>query len=83
MAAKAGSGIGASIVGVAIIVTVLLLMARRSRRRRSDTEATTAEGGVVYVKRQWIRELDAKMLVELDSKVQVELPGSDGRLEFA
>ena len=83
MAAKAGSGIGASIVGVAIIVTVLLLMARRSRRRRSDTEATTAEGGVVYVKRQWIRELDAKMLVELDSKVQVELPGSDGRLELA
>ena len=83
-AAKAGSGVGASIFGVAILVTILLLTVRRSRRRRSDAdEAKTAEDGVVYANRQWIRELDAKISVELDSKVQVELPGSPCRVKLA
>ena len=83
-AVEAGSGIGASIFGIAILVTMLLLIIRRSRRRRSDAdEATTAGDGVAYVDRQWIGELDAKISVELDSKVQIELPGSHGRVELA
>lgn len=83
-AAKAGFGVGASIFGVAILVMILLLLVRRSRSRRSDAdEATTLEGGVVYVNRQWIGELDAKTSVEIDSKVQVELPESGGRVELA
>ena len=83
-AAKAGSGVGASIFGIAILVTVLLLIVRRSGRRRSDAdEATTAGDGVAYVNREWVGELDAKVSVELDSTVQVELPGSHGMVELA
>ena len=82
-AAKAGFSVGASIVGIAMLLTVLLLIVRRSRRRRSDAEeATTAAGGAVYVERQLVGELDAKISVELDSKVQVELPGTCGRVEL-
>ena len=83
-AAKAGSGVRASSSGIAILVMILLLIVRRSRRRRSDAdEATTAGNGVLYVNRQWIGELDAKMSVELDLRVQVEMPGSHGRVELA
>lgn len=81
-AAKAGSGVAASIFGIAMLVTVLFLIVRRSRRRRSDAEeATTAAGGAVYVNRQWVGELDTKRSVELDSKAQVELPGICGKVE--
>lgn len=84
MTAKAGIGVGGSILGVAILVTIFLLIVRRSRRRVSDADkATTAGNGVVYVDRQRIGELDAKRSIELDSKVQVELPGSDDRVELA
>ena len=76
MTAKAGIGVGGAILGVAILVTIFLFIARRSRRRKSDADkATTAGSGVVYVNIQGIGELDAKRSVELDSKVQVELPG--------
>ena len=81
--ARAGIGVGGSILGVAILVTIFLLIVRRSRRRVSDADkATTARNGVVYVNRQRIGELDAKRSIELDSKVQVELPGSDDRVEL-
>ena len=80
-AARAGSGVAASIFGFAMLVTVLFLIVRSSRRRRSDAEeATTVAGGAVSVERQRVGELDAKILIELDSKVQVELPGSCGRV---
>ena len=83
-AAKAGFGVGASIFGIAILLTILLLIVRRSRRRGSDAdEGTAPEGGVVYVNRQWVGELDAKISVEIDSKVQVELPESGRRVELA
>ena len=76
MTAKAGIGVGGAILGVAILVTIFLFIARRSRRRKSDADkATTAGSDVVYVNIQGIGELDAKKSVELDSKVQVELPG--------
>ena len=84
MTAKAGIGVGASILGVAVLVTISLLIVRRSRRRKWDTdEATTAGGGMLYVNTQRIGELYAKRSVELDSKAQVELPGSDARVELA
>ena len=82
-AAKAGSGVAASIFGIAMLVTLLFLIIRRSRRRWSDAEeAATAAAGAVYVERQRVGELNAKISVELDSKVQVELPGSCGRVEL-
>ena len=82
--AKTGIGFGGSILGVAILVTIFFLIVRRSRRRVSDADkATTAANGVVYVNRQRIGELDAKRAIELDSKVQVKLPGSDVRVELA
>ena len=84
MTAKAGIGVGGSILGIAILVTISLLIVRRSRRRKSDAdEATTAGSGMVFVERQRIGELDAHRSLELDSKAQVELPGSDNRVEMA
>ncbi len=84
MTAKAGIGVGGSILGIAILVTISLLIVRRSRRRKSDAdEATTAGSGMVFVERQRIGELDAQRSLELDSKAQVELPGSDNRVEMA
>ena len=82
--AKAGIGVGGSILGVAILVTIFLLIVRRSRRKVSDADkAKTAGNGVLYVNRQRIGELHAKRSIESDSKVQVELPGSDNRVELA
>ena len=49
--AKAGIGVGGSILGVAILVTIFLLIVRRSRRKVSDADKAKAAGnGVLYVK---------------------------------
>ncbi len=82
--AKAGIGVGASVLGLAVLAMVSFVIVRRSRRRKSDAdEAMTAGSGVVYGNTLWIGELDARRSVELDSNLQVELPGSDDRVELA
>ena len=82
--AKAGIGVGASVLGLAVLAIVSFLIVRRSRRRKSDDdEVMTAGSGVVYANTLWTGELDARKSVELDSKLQVELPGSDDRVELA